>query len=89
MFDCNFNREGGKSHRCIRFIASSSANRLGLLIAIPSVKFRKDKKISINAFAQMGCCLHTLPMAGHVASGWVVLLGDFILWEGAGGGHGN
>lgn len=37
----------------------------------------------------MGCCLHTLPMAGHVANGRAVVLGDFILWEGAGGEHGN
>lgn len=36
VFDCNFNREQGKSHQCIQFIASPSANRLGLLIAIPS-----------------------------------------------------
>lgn len=44
MFDCNFNREQGKSHQCVQFIASPSANRLGLLIAIPSVKFKKKKK---------------------------------------------
>lgn len=26
----------------------------------------------------MGCCLHTLPMAGHVANGRAVVLGDFV-----------
>lgn len=64
VFDCNFNREKKKKgHQCIQLIASSSANILGLLISIPFVKFRRKKKeISVNAFAEMGHCLHTLLM---------------------------
>lgn len=52
-----------KGHQYIQLIASSSANILGLLISIPFVKFRRKKKeISVNAFAEMGHCLHTLLM---------------------------
>lgn len=82
-----------KSSQCIQFIASSSANRLDLLIAIPSVKFRKGKKKKkksvLMPLLKWAVASTPFPCWGRVANGWAVVLGDDILWEGVGGEHGN
>lgn len=83
------NNNINKSCQCIQFIASSSANRLGFLIAVPSVKFRIRKKLVSMPLLKRAVASTPLPWQGGVANGWAVLLAEFVLREGAGDEHGN